>query len=502
MLKKIKAIDKKAQKEIKEKFGKKGVRLYKDVRDNTIQPKTAKNIFRSFTSGIKEQKQISGLKRVRTTYRDFTIATMNGICCCMKLYLWSEEDLQWLEGRMKTKAAEILTLINSGKMDAMDAIIGEQFIINSMITAAGLTTTEQKVYENFSHDEPIDLFIERKKLQMEHVEVEFVVEEEKEEHEESINEFEAKRKERSLIVAKKFADTNFGERWKESCTLLSRILTSIECGDYDYDDDDEFYDFISISIKNLRKILIYDIEKISKVTDINTDINTPQGHATMALINKYMSVHAGNHLFKTIIYHTGEMFLVVYDDEQGLINDVMPLHIYDDETCDADNTTSVRIKRAQFLNRIVEDTKQQMVGYDAPLTLLESLHKETRDKLDDKEFDCLSDKEFYRIVNEDVIAKATSCFEEALRLRRERKDDTTGTITEETKEVVGDILDDTEKVIETVCDGLDKVSDTIQKAIDMVKPPVEEVYEETFDDGKYPAKSAKKKNKKEREEGK
>ena len=166
MSKKIKDAEKTLVSRIKSKAGRKGVKMYKEVKANVIKPSLAKKTISGFSRGIeKERKAILDKKyqkvvaEWRASMLRLCLETVDAVKIAMVNYGHTESVAEEYSDRVFQRALIIKERLAAGKYDCMidEQVFAIETLNAELIAASGMGLLEQKFYNSFiNSDESLD----------------------------------------------------------------------------------------------------------------------------------------------------------------------------------------------------------------------------------------------------------------------------------------------------------------------------------------------------------
>ena len=157
MLNKIKGIEKSLQKAVKAKAGRKGLKMYKEVKVNVMKPSLAKKTIGGFSRGIQKERQLIADKKYRQVVQEWrasmlrlALEMVDTIEFAMKKFGHTPEEAKAYADRALAKVLIIKERLGAGKYDGM--IDDVQFAIDTftseIIAASGMGLLEQKFFNS------------------------------------------------------------------------------------------------------------------------------------------------------------------------------------------------------------------------------------------------------------------------------------------------------------------------------------------------------------------
>ena len=157
MLNKFKAAEKSLKKTIKSKTGRKGLKMYKEVKDNVVKPSLAKKTIGGFSRGIQKERQLIADKKYQQVVQEWrasmlrlALEMVDAIEFAMKKFGHTADDAKAYSDRALAKVLVIKERLAFGKYDSM--IDDVQFAIDTftseIIAASGMGLLEQKFFNS------------------------------------------------------------------------------------------------------------------------------------------------------------------------------------------------------------------------------------------------------------------------------------------------------------------------------------------------------------------
>lgn len=157
MSKKFKAAEKTLVSGIKSKAGRKGVKMYKEVKSNVLKPSLVKKTIGGFSRGIEKEREIILDKKYRQAVQEWrasmlrlALEMVDTIEFAMKKFGHSPEEAKAYADRALAKVLIIKERLGAGKYDGM--IDDVQFAIDTftseIIAASGMGLLEQKFFNS------------------------------------------------------------------------------------------------------------------------------------------------------------------------------------------------------------------------------------------------------------------------------------------------------------------------------------------------------------------
>lgn len=157
MLNKFKAAEKSLKKTIKSKTGRKGLKMYKEVKANVVKPSLAKKTIGGFSRGIQKERQLIADKKYQQVVQEWrasmlrlALEMVDAIEFAMKKFGHTADEAKAYSDRALAKVLVIKERLASGKYDSM--IDDVQFAIDTftseIIAASGMGLLEQKFFNS------------------------------------------------------------------------------------------------------------------------------------------------------------------------------------------------------------------------------------------------------------------------------------------------------------------------------------------------------------------
>ncbi len=157
MLNKFKIVEKSLQETIKSKTGRKGLKMYKEVKSNVVKPSLAKKTIGGFSRGIQKERQLiadkkyhQAVKEWRASMLRLALEMVDTIEFAMKKFGYTEDEAKAYSDRALAKVLVIKERLASGKYDSMinDVPFAIETFTAEIIAASGMGLLEQKFFNS------------------------------------------------------------------------------------------------------------------------------------------------------------------------------------------------------------------------------------------------------------------------------------------------------------------------------------------------------------------